>query len=55
VQEFSCILLDSFEKKAKEANVENFVQKLFKGQMENYVKCINVDYKSSRLEDFYDI
>lgn len=55
VQEFSCILMDSLEKKAKEAESENFIEALFKGQMENYIKCKHVDYKSSRLEDFYDI
>lgn len=47
--------MESLEKKAKEANATNFIEGLFKGQMENYIQCLKVDYKSTRLEDFQDI
>lgn len=29
------------------------ITKLFVGKMKSYVKCVNVDYESSRNEDFY--
>lgn len=55
VQEFSCILLDGFEKKSKEAKMDDFVENLFRGKMENYIECVNVDFQSTREEVFYDI
>lgn len=27
--------------------------KLFAGKMKSYIKCINVDYESSRVENYY--
>ena len=47
--------MESLEKKSKEAERNNFVEELFKGQMESYIKCLNVNFRSSRLEDFQDI
>lgn len=32
---------------------EGAIPKLFKGQMKNYIKCINVNFESSVVEDFY--
>ncbi len=32
---------------------EGIVEKLFRGKVYNYIKCINVDYESSRVETFY--
>lgn len=29
------------------------ISKLFVGKMKSYIKCINVDYESSRVEDYY--
>lgn len=29
------------------------ISKLFLGKMKSYIKCINVDYESSRVEDYY--
>lgn len=55
VQEFSCLLLDSFEKKCEISDSENFVQRLFRGEIENYIQCCDVDYRSSRKEFFYDV
>lgn len=55
VQEFCCILLDKFEGKSKAAETEDFIGNLFRGKMENYIECVNVDYQSIREEVFYDI
>ena len=55
VQEFCCKLLDGFEGKLKETNRHNFIQDLFRGQMENYIKCTEVDYESINNEFFYDL
>lgn len=53
VQEFSRILQDKLEAKMKGTPAEDAIPKLFKGQMKNYIKCINVDFESSVIEDFY--
>jgi ubiquitin carboxyl-terminal hydrolase 7 len=68
VQEFSRILQDKLEikmkvgrpkkKKIVQADVkgtpaDGAIQYLFKGQMKNFIKCINVDFESSVVEDFY--
>ena len=34
---------------------ENALKWLFCGKMRNYIRCCNVDYKSERIEDFYDL
>lgn len=55
VQEFSRILQDRLEEKMKGTPAEGAIPHLFKGQMKNYIKCMNVDFESSVIEDFYDI
>ncbi|KAI5451946.1 ubiquitin-specific protease ubp15 [Naganishia albida] len=55
VQEFNRILQDKLENKMKGTPVDGMVQKLFMGKMKNYIKCVNVDFESSMMEDFYDI
>ncbi|KAF4524831.1 hypothetical protein B566_EDAN014313 [Ephemera danica] len=55
VQEFLRVLLDKLESKMKSTCVEGTVPKLFEGKMVSYIKCKNVDYKSTRHETFYDI
>lgn len=55
VQEFSCLLLDSFEKKCDISKKRNFIRELFRGEIENYIQCCDVNYRSSRNEHFYDI
>lgn len=32
---------------------EGAIPKLFKGRMKNYIKCIDVDFESSVVEEFY--
>ena len=34
---------------------EGAISKLFVGKYKSYIRCINVDYESARIEDFYDI
>lgn len=55
VQEFSRVLQDNLELKMKGTLVDGAVTNIFMGKMKSYIKCINVDYESSRVEDFYDI
>lgn len=55
VQEFNRVLQDSLETKMKGTRAEGAISKLFVGKTKSYIKCINVDFESSRTEDFYDI
>jgi len=55
VQEFLRVLLDKLEMKMKKTCVEGTIPKLFEGKMLSYIRCKNVDYKSTRSESFYDI
>jgi ubiquitin carboxyl-terminal hydrolase 7 len=31
---------------------EGAIAKLFVGKMKSFIKCVNVDYESSRIEEF---
>ncbi|KAJ3117728.1 hypothetical protein HDU96_005858 [Phlyctochytrium bullatum] len=55
VQEFNRVLQDNLESKMKGTKAEGAISRLFVGKYKSYIKCINVDYESSRIEDFYDI
>ncbi|CAO3589225.1 unnamed protein product [Absidia cylindrospora] len=55
VQEFSRVLLDNLELKMEDTSAGGAIKHLFVGKMKSYIKCIDVDYESSRVEDFYDI
>ncbi|AAS54134.1 AGL357Wp [Eremothecium gossypii ATCC 10895] len=55
VQELNRILMDRLENKMKGTEVEGKLNGLFVGKMKSYIKCVNVDYESSRVEDFWDI
>ncbi|ORX43087.1 cysteine proteinase [Hesseltinella vesiculosa] len=55
VQEFNRVLQDNLEMKMKGTPADGAISKLFLGKMKSYIKCIDVDYESSRTEDFYDI
>ncbi|KAJ3210298.1 hypothetical protein HDU67_005417 [Dinochytrium kinnereticum] len=37
------------------SKAEGAISRLFVGKYKSYIKCINVDFESSRTEDFYDI
>ncbi|KAI3952853.1 hypothetical protein MKW92_019982 [Papaver armeniacum] len=55
VQELNRVLCEKLEDKMKGTAVEGTIQHLFEGHHMNYIECINVDYKSTRKESFYDI
>lgn len=55
MQELSRILMERMEERMKGTDAENALAKLFVGKMKTYISCINVDYESSRIEDFWDI
>ena len=55
VQEFNRILQEKLETKMKGTAADGAIERLFVGKMKSYLRCVNVDYESSRLEDFYDI
>lgn len=55
VQELSRKLMERMEEKMKGTDAENVLPKLFSGKIKTYISCINVDYESSRIEDFWDI
>lgn len=55
VQEFSRILTDNLENKMKNTAVDGVIKGLFEGKMKSFIKCINVNFESSRTESFYDI
>ncbi|XP_024631332.1 ubiquitin carboxyl-terminal hydrolase 12 isoform X5 [Medicago truncatula] len=55
VQELNRVLCEKLEDKMKGTVVEGTIQKLFEGHHMNYIECMNVDYKSTRKESFYDL
>ncbi|TKY53566.1 Ubiquitin carboxyl-terminal hydrolase 12 [Spatholobus suberectus] len=55
VQEFNRVLCEKLEDKMKGTVVEGTIQQLFEGHHMNCIECINVDYKSTRKESFYDL
>lgn len=55
VQELNRVLCDHLEDKMKGTAVEGTIQRLFEGSIRSYIKCVNVDFTSSRVETYYDI
>ncbi|CAI9095954.1 OLC1v1032001C1 [Oldenlandia corymbosa var. corymbosa] len=55
VQELNRVLCEKLEEKMKGTVVEGTIQKLFCGHLMNYIECINVEFKSTRKESFYDL
>ncbi|KAK1409859.1 hypothetical protein QVD17_36388 [Tagetes erecta] len=55
VQELNRVLCENLEDKMKGTVVEGTMQKLFEGHHMNYIKCVNMDFKSTRKESFYDL
>jgi ubiquitin carboxyl-terminal hydrolase 7 len=55
VQELSRKLMERMEEKMKGTDVENLLPRMFSGNQQTYVSCINVDYDSRRSEPFWDI
>ncbi|KAF7680281.1 cysteine proteinase [Alternaria burnsii] len=55
VQELSRVLMDKLDERMKGTEAEGALTRMFVGKMKTYISCINVDYESSRVEDFWDI
>lgn len=55
VQELNRILMDKLENAMKGSPIENCLNDIFVGKMKSFIKCVNVKYESSRIEDFWDI
>lgn len=55
IQELNRILMDKLEIAMKKSNQEKKLHDMFVGKMKSYIKCINVPYESSMIEDFWDI
>jgi ubiquitin carboxyl-terminal hydrolase 7 len=55
VQELSRVLMDKLDEKMKGTEAEGALTNMFVGKMKTYISCINVDYESSRIEEFWDI
>ena len=55
VQELSRKLMERMEERMKGTTAENVLPRMFSGKIKTYISCINVDYESSRIEDFWDI
>ncbi|KAM7219944.1 ubiquitin carboxyl-terminal hydrolase [Rhypophila decipiens] len=55
VQEFSRKLMEQMENKMKGTPHEKALPDIFSGKVKTYVSCINVEYESSRIEDFWDL
>ncbi|EPS37721.1 hypothetical protein H072_8604 [Dactylellina haptotyla CBS 200.50] len=55
VQELCRILMEKLEEKMKGSEAENALAKMFVGKTKTYISCINVEYESSRIEEYWDI
>lgn len=55
VQELSRKLMERMEEKMKGTKSQTVLPEMFSGKIKTYISCINVDYESSRIEDFWDI
>ncbi|KAL2760507.1 hypothetical protein ACRALDRAFT_1059705 [Sodiomyces alcalophilus JCM 7366] len=55
VQELSRKLMERMEEKMKGSPAEKVLPEMFSGKIKTYISCVNVDYESSRIEDFWDI
>lgn len=54
-QEFNRILCDRLDEVMKGTKVEGTINTLFQGHFQNYIECINIDFKSVRKEEFLDL
>lgn len=49
------LLLDKVEEQTKGTVVEGCIKRMFEGEVETYIECIDIDYKSVRKETYEDI
>jgi ubiquitin carboxyl-terminal hydrolase 7 len=55
VQQLLRRLMELLEQRMKGTPVEHVLPYLFAGKVKSYISCINVDYMSLRIEEFWDI
>ncbi len=55
VQELNRVLCDRLEEKMKGTPVAGTIKSLFAGKTLSFVNCVDVEYSSSREEEFYDL
>lgn len=55
VQELNRILMDKLETRMKGTEIDGCLNDIFVGKMKSFIRCVDVDYESSRVEDFWDI
>ena len=55
VQELERLLMEKLEDKMKGSEFERCLPEMFMGKMKTTISCINVDYRSSRTEEFWDL
>ena len=54
VQELTRVLFDALEESFKGTEVENIIDLLYAGELIDYLRCIDVDYQSERIDKFLD-
>ncbi|PVF96522.1 cysteine proteinase [Serendipita vermifera] len=52
VYEFATVLLDKVERIIEETPVGGSIQYLFWGRLKSYIRCDNINFESSQLEDY---
>ncbi|CAK0850787.1 unnamed protein product, partial [Prorocentrum cordatum] len=54
-QELNRLLCDRLEELMKGTPMDGAIKRLFEGEVESYIECVDVDYRSTRSETFYDL
>lgn len=55
VQEFLRVLMDDLEEKMKGTAADGHIDKLFGGRVKKVIRCLNIEFESSRTETVYDV
>lgn len=55
IEEFLRVLIDNLENKMQGTSLQDSIPRLFRGRYRNYIKCKNVDYRTVKEENFYDL
>lgn len=55
VQEFCRLLFENLEDQMKKTPAEGSIERIFVGKVRNVISCLNVDFRSTRTENFYDL
>ncbi|KAF2663246.1 cysteine proteinase [Microthyrium microscopicum] len=55
VQELSRVLMEKLEEKMKGSEADHALARMFVGKTKTYISCINVDYQSTKIEEYWDV